>query len=886
LLTPGTRLGAYEIEVPLAEGGMGQVYRARDTRLDRAVAIKVLRSDIADDRQARERFEREARAISHISHPHICTLYDIGDADGTSFLVMELLDGETLAARLRRGPLPIDQALTIGGEIADAIDKAHRAGIVHGDLKPENVMLTRTGVKLLDFGLARQGGVAPVAAGSDGVTTTTTIANPGVVVGTLQYLAPEQLEGKEADPRSDIFALGAVLYEIVTGRKAFDGHTPAAVIAAIMQHEPAPVTQLRPQTPRALEHVIATCLAKDPDARWQHAGDLARELAWVASSELTPHAAAPLPSRPRIWMALAAVFLIAAVALAALLFIGRRPGDVAPIRTSILLPEGLRFPGGGAIGGVGRFALSPDGRRIAFVATDAAGNQMLWVRSLDSLKATPIPDTDGAFSPFWSPDSKTIGFIAQNQLNTVDPSSGGSPVVVASPAANTTAAWSRDNVILFTPTFTSALFSVPASGGTPRQVTTLDPSAGDVLHRNPSFLPDGRHFLYVAAGRSRPGAAVGPRAVFVGSLDDMRKSTQLVASGTSIRYAQGRVIFVRENTLVAQPFDVDRLTLTGEPKAIAEQVELLAPGSAAFSLSDSGVLAYQPSSEGSQLIWFDRTGRQLSTVGDPGMYDDLEISPDAHHAAVTVVDANTNTRDLWIFDVDRGVRTRFTSDPAEDVAPVWSPDGGRIAFASNRKGHYDVWEKSASGLTMETLLVSDATEKYPTSWLPDGRRLLVWSFDVMTNATGLSIFSPDRKVPTPFLSSPASPGRLSPDGKWVAYSSIESGRSEVYVVPFPMASRKVQVSTAGGTLPRWRSDSRELFYAGRDNRLMAVSVEGSGSDLEIGTPRALFEARPVGTRAFYDVVGDGNRFLVNSVRGESTSPSISLVQNWTAAVKP
>ena len=862
---------------------MGQVYKARDTRLDRWVAIKVLQSEIAEDAEARARFEHEARAISHINHPHICTVYDIGEDAGISYLVMELLEGETLAERLARGSLPFDQALTYAAQIADALDSTHRLGIIHGDIKPENVMLTKSGVKLLDFGLARQG-LAPTGS-TDGVTTATTITNPGTVVGTLQYLSPEQLEGKDADARTDIFALGAVLYEMVAGRKAFDGHTPAAVIAAIMEHDLPSLTTQRPSTPAALDHVVATCLAKNPDARWQHAGDLARELTWVGEQLSAGPDARPQP-RPRtaIWIAATTALLVVAIGAVIWAYRHTPSSERVALRTSILLPEGLRFAAGGAVGGVTRFGLSPDGRRLAFVANDAAGNQMLWVRPLDSTKATPIADTDGATSPFWSPDSRTIAFVAQGQLKTVDPT-GGSPVVIASRAAGVTGAWNRDNVILFTPTFTSPLYRVTPSGGSPQQVTTLDKRAGDVLHRTPSFLSDGKHFLYVAAG-PRTGGTTGPRAVYIGSLDSS-ESKVLIADGTSARYADGYVIFIRENRLMAQPFDERQLALTGEARVVAEQVELTAPGSAAFTLSDSGILAYSPSTEGSQLVWFDRSGRQSSTVGEPAAYDDVEISPDDHHAVASAVDPNTNTRDLWIFDFDRGVRTRFTLDPAEDIAPVWSPDGTRIAFASNRKGHYDLYEKSAAGIGGDTVIFADTSEKYPTSWLPGVQRILFWSFNIAASTTGLSVLSlgPNTK-PTPFIGSPANAGRISPDGRWVAYASAESGRPEVSVVSFPNASRRIQASTTGGTQPRWRRDGRELFYAGRDNRLMAVSVTASDHDLKLEAPRPLFEARPVGSRSFYDVTADGSRFLVNALRGDSASPSITIVQNWTAALKP
>jgi Tol biopolymer transport system component len=873
---------------------MGEVYKARDTRLGRVVAIKVLSPRLAEDPHFRVRFEREARAISQLNHPHICTLYDIGEATGSdapagtlvSYLVMELLDGETLAERLACGPLPLDQALTYATQIADALDKAHRHGFIHRDLKPGNVMVTKkAGVKLLDFGLAEERAQPLPAGWADAATRTNPVGAPGMVLGSLHYLAPEQLDARQSDERTDIFACGALIYEMVTGRKAFDAASPAGVIAAIMHGRPS-VIALQPSAPPALEHVVTTCLAKDPDERWQNAGDLARELTWIASTAAKSAvvATAGAGRGPRVWMAVAGLFVLSTLALLAVQF--RQPSaPAAPVyRTSILLPEGVRFPAAGPVGGSGRFAISPDGRRIAFVATDPNGNQNLWVRPLDSLAAAEIAGTDGATSPFWSPDSRVIAFVARGQLKTVDPASG-SPVVVASTAFNATGAWTDDNVIVFTPTPQSSLHSVSASGGTPRPVTTLDKEAGDVLHRNPFFLPDHRHFLYVAVS-ARNGGSTGPRAVYVGSLDAAGPGRLLIENGSSMKYSQGRLIFLRDNTLMAQPFDVDRLTLTGEPRPVAEQVELNGPASASFTISETGVLVYQPAAaQGSQLVWFDREGRQLGTVGDAAEYGDVELSPDGRAAALSVLDAAANTRDLWLFDLARGVRTRFTFDRGDDVWPIWSVDGRSLFFASNRRGHFDLYQKATTGVGSEAPLFADTSDKYPTSSLPDGRSLLFWAFDADGATLSRLPLTPEPK-PTTFLRTPVGPGRLSPDGRRVAYSSAESGRLEVYVVPFPLASRKWQVSSAGGTQPRWRNDGKELFYAARDNKLMAVSVEGHGSAFEVGPARQLFEARPVGPRSFYDVTPDGQRFLVNSLRNEGLSSSITIVQNWSTAPTP
>ena len=561
---------------------------------------------------------------------------------------------------------------------------------------------------------------------------------------------------------------------------------------------------------------------------------------------------------------------------------GRTPAATTVYRTSILLPEGLLFPGAGQLGGIGRFALSPNGRRVVFVASDPEGNVRLWVRSLDSLTAMSLPGTDGAGSPFWSPDSSMVGFVAQGQLKTVDPS-GGTPTTIT-PAFNVTGSWSSANIILFTPSPASPLHAVPATGGTPRPVTTLDASLGDVLHRNAFFLPDGRHFLYVAVS-ARTGETTGARAVYVGSLDSSESGRLLIDHGSSVAFSQGHLVFLRDNRLVAQPFDLDRLELTGDPKPITEQVELAGPSSTPFSVTESGVLAYQPASgPGSQLVWLDRDGRRLGTLGEPADYGDIVLSPDGRRAAVSVLDAAVNTRDIWVFDISRGVRTRVTFDPSDDVAAAWSPDSTRLVFASNRAGHFDLYRKAAAGIGNDELIFQDESEKYPTAWSPDGRSVLYWTFG--SEGAQVRLLTLGAESSTGFVGPPANPVRLSGDGRWAAYSSTESGRSEVYVVAFPKPSEKWQLSNAGGSLPQWRGDGREVFYAGRDNRLMAVSLEVRGSELQVGAPQALFDVRPVGPRSFFDVMPDGQRFLVNSRRTDSLSSSITLLQNWTSLTPP
>jgi serine/threonine protein kinase/Tol biopolymer transport system component len=886
VVASGTRLGPYEIEAPLGVGGVGEVYRARDTRLGRTVAIKVL-APVASGLERRQRLEVEARALSHLNHPGICTLYDIGTTEGPgeplTYLVMELVDGETLEAVLKRGPLSWEQALTYGVQIAEALAAAHRTGIVHGDLKPGNIMVTKSGVKLLDFGLASERR-DPAPAAPDQVTRTMAIVPGPSITGTLQYLAPEQIEGNASDERTDLFACGAVLYEMLAGRRAFEGQTPAAVVAAILRQEPPRITSLRPGVPARIDRVITACLAKDPDARWQSAADLAQELRWVGSESDTGRQA----SRRDWWgWAAAAVALLVGAAIGlALRDYFRQPTAPGPLtRTSVLLPEDLRFPPSSALGGVGRFAISPDGQRLAFVAIDSAGNQMLWVRALDSLTAMPVPGTEGASSPFWSPDSRRIAFIAQGQLKAVDPGSG-VPVVISTSAYNATGVWGN-GIILFTQSAQSPIVAVSDAGGTPKAVTTLDKKSGDIIDRNPYFLPDGRHFLYVAVA-ARQGGTTGPRAIYVGSIDPHDTPDPLVYTGASIaKYSAGQIVFVRENMLMAQPFDPGTFTLSGDPRPIAEGVELTAPGSASFNMSKTGALVYQSAAgESSQLMWVDREGREIGRIGDPGRYGDVDLSPDGRQVAVSILDPVTNTRDLWVIDVTRGVRTRLTNDrAADDMAPVWSPDGTEIVFASNRRGHFDLYRKPASGLGDAQLVYGDPAEETPGSWFEHS--LLFWSFGG-GNGTRLNVLPLDGtpQKATPFLGPPVTQGVFSPDGRNVMYTSTESGQQEVYVVPYPDAARRWQLSTAGGSWGRWRHDGREAYYASRDNRLMAVTISGPPTDLQVDRPRPLFEIRPGGRGSFYGVVPDGSRFLVNAFRETSAGTSLTIVQNWSTAPAP
>jgi Tol biopolymer transport system component len=701
---------------------------------------------------------------------------------------------------------------------------------------------------------------------------------PPGITGTLQYLAPEQIEGQPASERSDIFSCGAVIYEMVTGRKAFTGQTAASVIAAILREEPPPVTTARPDAPPALERLVRACLAKDPTERWQSAADLARELRWLETAPLEGRASGP--SRPAwlIWVAgVAALLLTIAALLLARQYLEppRVPDAVA--RTSVLLPEGLQFPTWSTLGGVGRFAISPNGGRLVFVGVDTSGNQMLWLRPLDALSATPIPGTAGGSSPFWSPDSESIAFFAQGQLKVIA-LPGGEPRVIATPAFNATGSWSGDT-ILFTPTPDSPVARIQASGGTPRAVTALDKNAGDVVHRSPFFLPDGRHFLYVAVAARTGGTT--PRAVYVGSIDEKDGPARLVLqSGSTAKYADGYLVSLRENALVAQPFDPDRLTLSGEPRTIADQVELSGVASATFGFSDTGALVYQTSNDGSQLVWVDRQGRPLEPVGEAGHYGDVEVSPDGHQSAVSVLDPTINTRDIWVIDLARGVRTRLTTDRAEDVAPVWSADGTRIAFASNRTGHFELYQEAASGIGSDERIGGADGEGYPSSWAPDGA-LLFWTFV----GGDLGVMRLAGQKPAQTWIGGASQATVSPDGRWALYVSAETGRPEVYLTGYPTHDWRTQVSIAGGVMPRWRADAREVYYNGRDNKLMAAALTMRGTRAAVGETTPLFDVRPVGRGLFYAPSADGEKFLINMLRDASAAATLTFVQNWRASLQ-
>jgi len=890
-LNAGSRLGPYEILAPLGAGGMGEVYKARDSRLERTVAIKVLPQHLSQSEEVRQRFEREAKTISQVSHPHICALYDVGNQDGVEYLVMEYLEGETLAARLLRGALPTEQVLRCGIEIADALDKAHRLGIVHRDLKPGNVMLTKSGVKLVDFGLAR---FAPPVSGLSGMSVLPTqaganLTEEGTILGTFQYMAPEQLEGKDADARTDIFALGTVLYETATGQKAFSGTSQATLIAAIIGTYPPPISTIQPMIPPALDRVVKTCLAKDPEDRWQTAHDVMLELKWVAEGGSQAGVPAPIVARRKSRERLAwALFAVAALAAAALAigYVRRAPVPARTFRSSILLPEKMS---------IACPTLSPDGSRLAFLAGESGGSKhLLWVRPLAALSAQPLPGTENAQLPFWSPDGRSIAFFADKKLKRID-IVGGPALTVCDADDGLGGAWNREGTILFALP-SSPLYRVPASGGTPIAVTRLDASRHETTHRYPQFLPDGRHFLYLA-GNLAGGPNDPANQIHVGSLDSKEDRPVLRADSSAIFASAGSsagyLLFARDGNLLAQAFDPRRLEASGDLFPVAQEISLYRQfwNFANFSTSENGVLAYQTQRTlSSQMRWFDREGRKVGDLGAVGDYSSPRISPDGKRIAVNATDATTRKRDIWIYDLARGTPTRLTGGGSDNAVAVWSPDGNSILFLSDRKHQADLYVKATAGGGGEEALLEAEGQKIPSDWSADGQFIAFESREPAgQRRVTLSILpvAGERK-PRPFLQRGSEVGtsRFSPDGRWLAYTSLESGRWEVYVAAFPGPGGRWQVSTAGGHDPRWRRDGKELFYISDDRRIMSVEIK-SDTTFEAGVPKPLFETTIAGLAplSLYDVSADGQRFLIVTPVGAQAASPLTLVVNWAADLK-
>jgi eukaryotic-like serine/threonine-protein kinase len=884
-IAAGTKLGPYEIEAALGAGGMGEVYRARDTRIDRTVAVKVLPSHLAGNEDLKQRFDREARAISSLNHPNICALYDVGHEGGVDYLVMEYLEGQELSKLLEKGPLPVTDVLKIAIQIADALDKAHRQGLVHRDLKPANIVLTKHGAKLLDFGLAKWQATDDQRALSGMTRTSSPLTGEGTIVGTFQYMSPEQLEGQEADARSDLFSLGVVLYEMVTGKRPFEGKSQASLIAAIMREDPRPLSALAPMTPPALERAVKQCLAKEPDDRWQTAGDLKRDLTWIVEGGSQVGVPAAVASRRRrrfhLGWALATANGVVAIALALWVFVKPAPPS-SVVRFALSNPSdvrSMRWP-----------VISPDGRTLAFQATDTLGRAMIWVRPLNALAAQPIPGTEAAGRPFWSPDSKYLAFVLNGQLKKVA-AAGGPVQLVGETKGAFDGTWGKKGIVLLDGGFRDSIRQISVTGGSLTGATTLDRTAGEVYHAWPCFLPDGDHFLYLAASDSIQTQGSLTFTVKVGSLGS-GESKRLFTSSSRVAYdPAGYILYALNGVLMALRFDEGKLEVQGEPAPVVENItrSFGAAGGprAGFSVSDDGTLAYQPqdASTQSEVVWVDRSGHDLSRVGPPGSYRDLMVSPDGTRLACGAADQQMGTEDIWIHDFERDVSSRLTFDSKDDIWPVWSPDGARVAFASNRSGFFAVYWKSANGLGEDERVSTQDSLGHtgPYDWSKDGRTLAVqrivsgqWDIgltDVATRTTRWLLTTEFNEM------APA----ISPDGRFLAYSSNETGRNEVYVVELGDRAGKWQISSNMGAFPVWRADGHELFFLGRGGVLMAVPVT-PGASLKVGTPEELFETR-LEINGFrlrrYDVSADGQRFLLNRQMGDPAATGFVTVLNWS-----
>jgi eukaryotic-like serine/threonine-protein kinase len=885
-LTSGTKLGPYEIQSPLGAGGMGEVYRAKDTRLDRTVAIKILPTHLSASPEFKQRFEREARAISSLNHPHICQLYDVGSQEGTDFLVMEFLDGETLAERLRKGALPLPELLKIGIEVAEALEVAHRAGIVHRDFKPGNIMLTKSGTKLMDFGLAKPASLGATGSGSapllsaartmSGPTPVSPLTTAGSIVGTIQYMSPEQIEGKEADARSDIFAFGAVLYEMAMGKRAFEGKSQISVASAILEKDPEPIAATKPLTPVAFDYLVAACLAKDREDRFQSAHDVRLQLKGISQSSQSPAASAPAPASRTLGQLLlplgGAILLVAAL----IIFFLSRQASTPPlsVRAYIPPPPQTTFRASGF--DAGPVVISPDGKTLAFSAVDDKGRTNLWLRPLDTQQATMLPSTEDAATPFWSPDSHYLAFIADRKLKTISVS-GGDAQTLTDDVYSDVGDWSPDGIILFCKQNFGPISQIAASGGPVSPATRLNQN--EFVHSDPSFLPDGKHFLYASSQLGEP------TRIKVGVLGKADQDGIVIGPGALAAFASGHLLFVRAGHIQAQPFNPRTFTLSGDPQTIGE--------ARTFSVSQNGVLAYHESSAESELKLFDRSGSLIGTPGPQAVYSDPRFSPDGKSIAVTIEDPRSGKSDIWVFPVAGGQPTRITFGPG-DYWPVWSPDGKQLAYAVSENGKVSIRRRSLDGRQPEEVLYQNDAyiNGSAIDWSPDGKYLsldLESKEGIFSNWI-LPLIADDKTGERKIFQPPAAShmtvsqydGRFSSDGRWMAYFSYETGRPEVYVVPFA-AGAKTQVSTTGGWNTLFSRDN-ELFFVSMGNRLMAAHT-AMQPNFHVDSIEPLFQLDlPNFAGISFDVSPDEKRFVVQTT-DHTKSTSITLLTNWPAALK-
>ncbi len=883
----GHAFGFYEVTALIAAGGMGEVYRAVDTRLNRVVAIKTLPEHLSNDSDRRERFTREAKIVSSLNHPHICTLYDVGLQDGVQYLVMEHIEGETLRQRLERGPMPLARALEYAIQICDALDKAHRRGVIHRDLNPSNVMVTTTGVKLLDFGLAARrppaGGVnllqIPIGHSSEGLTA------EGTIMGTPHYISPEQLEGKQADVRSDVFAFGALAYEMITGRAAFPAANQAQLVGAILKDDPQPIVELVRDVPLPLAQALSRCLAKDPDERWQSANDLLFQLRAIAASSAaidirkSPARGLPRWGERAVWAAV----IVASVVGTFLWARGKSDRAADPVRPAALVRYSL-FPAEGTTfhsGYDSSFALSPDGRHIVYVGARADGVKHLWLHSLYSELQQPMPGTEGARSPFWSPDSQWIGFSAGNSLKKVRVSSGLVQPIATDVTTSGGATWNADDVIVFGGG-PGGLYRVSARGGPISMVTTTDEGG----HFWPQFLEDGEHFIFAAAI---------PGRVYVGSLghEEPRILMKFPVRTSSLAHVPGYILYVQDAILFARPFDEKRLEFSGEPTRIADGIPVIGPGRAPFSVSAAGVLAYWPYPSGTSAVlhWFERDGRESAAVDTPAQYVGFTLSPDGRQLASSRA-ARNGGADVWLRDLSRGSETRLTFDGAA-FTPQWSPAGTRIVFSGpGENPPPKLFIKNVADADAASRVGTSKMPNFASSWSGDGRSIVSVRID-LANRTDLWVHRLDDGVDERLSFNTRFnefQGKVSPDSRWIAYVTDESGKNEVWVASFPSGEIRHQVSVGGGTSPQWGEGSREILYLSDDKRLMATAFGHGETGADVGAPRALFRIETLAdvdrgffpTSNAYVAAANGQRFLVAIRARDPNAPPITIIVNWRA----
>lgn len=896
-IEPGIKLGRYEVRSQIGAGGMGEVYLARDPKIGRDVAIKVLPSGLSSDKERLARFEQEAQAAGSLNHPNILAIYDVAADNGSLYVVSELLEGETLRDIIGGSPIPIRKALNLGLQAAHGLAAAHEKGIIHRDLKPENLFVTSDGrLKILDFGLAKLIETNGDDSKSD-LPTRKVNTDAGAVMGTVGYMSPEQLRGKPVDQRTDIFSFGTVLYEMLSGQKAFQKDSTADTISAILREDPPELSVTNKNIDPGLERVVHRCLEKNREQRFHSASDLAFALESLSGSQsrvdtslVSTSSVDVRPGRKSLWDYLgwvtAAMLLLLCIALAYLYF-SRPVVGADSLSFAIAAPEKTVFSDSAAI--------SPNGRLVALTITDGAGVTNLWIRPMDSLEMKKLAGTEGAQFPFWSPDSKTLGFFASNKLKKID-AAGGPPQAIADASVDPRGGtWAADGTILFTPATTSPIMKVSSNGGPATEITKLNSDLRQSSHRWPQFLPDGKHFIYFGRGENRDA-----QGIYAGSVDGMEPKlilpTTVLARYTPGGKDSGKLLFVRDGTLLSQAFDPSRFAVSGDATPIVEGViafpsEVGPTAYSAFSVSDNGTLIYRIGNrQETQLTWLDRAGKSEERLFEASVYHEPSLSPDGNKILLGRQDSDAP--DLYLLDISKNSTMRLTFDPQSDATSVFSPDGTQIIYASNRSGKFDFYQKPANGSGSDELILAATSSQYPDSWSKDGKYLLYevdngidYKFDLFV----LPMFG-DRK-PFPYVQTPfvESHGQFSPDGKWVAYASDQSGRAEIYVESFPRGNGFWQISTNGGDQPQWRADGKELYYLAPDKNIMSVSVNNSGT-IEFGRPAALFQTNVPLTglsddRNSYVPRADGQKFLVLQLTDTGNSQPWNVILNWSASRK-